>query len=142
VAFDCRVTGSGLELTLLEGDQPTLLAALRRGEIDVTPSRDYFLSLFQACGLEPQVGFRTGSLEMVRGLVGHGLGYSLLATKPANNMSYDGRSLAARPLSTVVESSRLVLATRADRALTEVAEEFAAHCRAFFHGALHAHSNS
>ena len=66
--------------------------------LDVEPSRDYFLSLFRDAGLEPHIGYRTRSLEMVRGLVGHGLGYSLLATKPANNMTYDGRALVARPL--------------------------------------------
>jgi flavin reductase (DIM6/NTAB) family NADH-FMN oxidoreductase RutF/DNA-binding transcriptional LysR family regulator len=184
-----------IALTLVEADQPHLLAGLRRGEVelallydfslgenirveplaelmpyvllpeghplsdhaaialealtaeplvllDIDPSRHYFLSLFRDRGLEPLVGYRTTSLEMVRGLVGHGLGYSLLATKPANNMSYDGRALVARPLASTVENSRLVLATLADRPMTAMAEEFAAHCRAFFfHGASHAHSN-
>ncbi|MEA3150160.1 MAG: hypothetical protein QOD56_1099 [Gammaproteobacteria bacterium] len=92
-------------------------------------------------GLEPLVGYRTSSLEMMRGRVGHGLGYRLLATKPANNMSYDGRALVARPLASVVENSRLVLAMLAERALTPMAREFAGHCRGFFHGATHAHSN-
>jgi DNA-binding transcriptional LysR family regulator len=78
---------------------------------------------------------------MVRGLVGHGLGYSLLATKPANNMSYDGRALVARPLASVVENSRLVLAMLAELPPTPMAREFAGHCRGFFHGASHAHSN-
>jgi flavin reductase (DIM6/NTAB) family NADH-FMN oxidoreductase RutF len=113
--------------------------------LDVNPSRDYFLSLFRHIGVEPVVGYRTHSLEMVRGFVGHGLGYSLLATKPANNMSYDGRALVARPLSSAVSTSRLVLASLADRPLSVMAEEFAFHCRAFFHGAgesFHAHPNS
>jgi flavin reductase (DIM6/NTAB) family NADH-FMN oxidoreductase RutF/DNA-binding transcriptional LysR family regulator len=110
--------------------------------LDVDPSHHYFLSLFRDRGLEPLVGFRTGSLEMVRGLVGHGLGYSLLATKPANNMSYDGRALVARPLSSSVRNSRLVLATLAGQSMTPLAEEFALHCRTFFHGASHAHANS
>jgi DNA-binding transcriptional LysR family regulator len=78
---------------------------------------------------------------MVRGLVGHGLGYGLLATKPANNMSYDGRALVARPLSNAVKNSRLVIATLAGRPLRTMAQEFIAHCRAFFHGISHAHTN-
>jgi DNA-binding transcriptional LysR family regulator len=78
---------------------------------------------------------------MVRGFVGHGLGYSILATKPANNMTYDGRALAARPLSDTVKNSRLVLATLAGRKLSPMALEFAAHCRAFF-GAAHAHPHT
>ncbi len=109
--------------------------------LDVEPSRDYFLSLFRDRGLEPRIGYRTGSFEMVRGLVGHGLGFSLLATKPANSMSYDGRALVARPLATAVANSRLVLAHRADRTLSANAQAFAGHCRAFFHGVTHAHAH-
>jgi flavin reductase (DIM6/NTAB) family NADH-FMN oxidoreductase RutF/DNA-binding transcriptional LysR family regulator len=115
-------------------DEPLIL-------LDVDPSRNYFLSLFRDLGLEPRVAYRTGSLEMVRGLVGHGLGYSLLATKPANNMSYDGRALVARPLTDTVRSSRLVLATLAGRSLSVVAQEFVGHCRAFFQGYIHAQPN-
>ena len=100
--------------------------------LDMEPSRSYFLSLFKDLGLEPQVGFHTRSPEMVRGFVGHGLGYSILATKPANNMTYDGRALLARPLSDAVKNSRLVLATLAGRNLSPMALEFAAHCRSFF----------
>jgi flavin reductase (DIM6/NTAB) family NADH-FMN oxidoreductase RutF/DNA-binding transcriptional LysR family regulator len=108
--------------------------------IDLEPSRDYFLSLFKERGLEPQVAFRVRSVEMVRGFVGHGLGYSILATKPANNMTYDGRALVARPLKDPVKNSGLVLASLASRKLSPVALEFAAHCRTFF-GAVHAAPN-
>jgi flavin reductase (DIM6/NTAB) family NADH-FMN oxidoreductase RutF/DNA-binding transcriptional LysR family regulator len=107
--------------------------------LDVDPSRNYFLSLFRDRGLEPRVAYRSGSLEMVRGLVGHGLGYSLLATKPANNMSYDGRALVARPLSGTVKSSPLGLASLGTRPMSAVAQEFVAHCRAFFNGVSRAH---
>jgi flavin reductase (DIM6/NTAB) family NADH-FMN oxidoreductase RutF/DNA-binding transcriptional LysR family regulator len=100
--------------------------------LDVEPSRDYFLSLFRDRGLEPSVAFQTKSLEMVRGIVGHGLGYSILATKPANNMSYDGRALVTRPLSVAVKNSHLALVTLASRELSPLAVEFAAHCRTFF----------
>jgi DNA-binding transcriptional LysR family regulator len=100
--------------------------------LDVEPSRGYFLSLFRDRGLEPQIGYRLRSLEMVRGFVGHGLGYSLLATKPANNMSYDGRALVARPLTGAVKNSRLVLATLSGRSMSALAMEFAEHCRALF----------
>jgi len=106
--------------------------------LDLEPSRDYFLSLFRDRGLEPFVGYRTGSFELVRGLVGHGLGYSLLATKPANSMSYDGRPLVTRPLTAEVANSRLVLAHLARRRMDASARAFAGHCRSFF-GVTHAH---
>jgi DNA-binding transcriptional LysR family regulator len=100
--------------------------------LDVEPNRNFMLSLFRERGLEPQIGYRSRSLEMVRGLVGHGLGYSLLATKPANNMTYDGRALVARPLTAAVQNSRLVIAALDKRALSGLAVEFADHCRALF----------
>jgi DNA-binding transcriptional LysR family regulator len=100
--------------------------------LDVEPNRNFMLSLFRERGLEPQIGYRSRSLEMVRGLVGHGLGYSLLATKPANNMTYDGRALVARPLAAAVQNSRLVIAALDNRALSGLAVEFADHCRALF----------
>jgi len=109
--------------------------------LDLAPSREYFLSLFKDAGLEPHIAYRTRSLEMVRGLVGHGLGYSILATKPANNMTYDGRALVARPLTSNVKNSRLVLASLASRKLSPMALEFADHCRAFF-GIPHAHPHT
>jgi DNA-binding transcriptional LysR family regulator len=74
---------------------------------------------------------------MVRGFVGHGLGYSVLATKPANNMTYDGRALVARPLSDTVRNNRLVLVTLGSRVQSPMALEFAEHCRSFF-GVSHA----
>jgi DNA-binding transcriptional LysR family regulator len=100
--------------------------------LDVEPNRNYMLSLFRECGAEPQIGYRSRSLEMVRGLVGHGLGYSLLATKPANNMTYDGRALVARPLSGAVKNSRLVIAALESRAMSDLAQEFTEHCRTLF----------
>ena len=109
--------------------------------LDLEPGRDFYLSLFKEKGLTPVIAHRSRSLEMVRGLVGHGLGYSILATKPANNMSYDGRALVARPLSDAVKSNRLVLVTLANRSLSAMAQEFAAHCHSFF-GVTHAHSDS
>jgi flavin reductase (DIM6/NTAB) family NADH-FMN oxidoreductase RutF/DNA-binding transcriptional LysR family regulator len=109
--------------------------------LDLDPSRDYFLSLFADRGLKPSIGFRTKSLEMVRGFVGHGLGYSILATKPSNNMTYDGRALVTRPLSDAVKNSRLVLATLSSRELSPLALEFAAHCSAYF-GPAAAHSHT
>ena len=99
--------------------------------LDASPSRDYFLSLFDGIG-EPHVAYRTASFEMVRGMVAHGLGYSLLATKPASSMSYDGKALATRPLADNVESSRLVLSQRRDIPLSKSTEAFVWHCVRMF----------
>ena len=65
--------------------------------------------------------------------------YSLLATKPANNMSYDGRALVTRPLASAAAASRLVLATRAGVPLSPAAHAFAD--KSFF-GVSHAHATT
>lgn len=98
--------------------------------LDTPPSGDYFTSLFAEKGLQPNIGLRTRSVEMVRGFVAHGLGYSLLATKPASSMSYDGRALTTRTLQDEVRMSHLALATRAGRPCGRAAEMFAQRCRA------------
>ena len=115
---------SVIPLERLEGEPMILL--------DAPPSADYFLSLFSSRGLRPNVRFRSGSLEIVRGLVAHGLGYALLATKPASNMSYDGKALAARPLPPGVETSRLVLAHRGGAAFNAAAHLFVSLCKMRF----------
>jgi flavin reductase (DIM6/NTAB) family NADH-FMN oxidoreductase RutF/DNA-binding transcriptional LysR family regulator len=99
--------------------------------LDASPSRDYFLSLFDGIG-DPHVAYRTGTFEMVRGMVAHGLGYSLLATKPASAMSYDGKALVTRPLADSVETSRLVLSQRRDVPPTKSTEAFVWHCVQIF----------
>ena len=98
--------------------------------LDGPTSRSYFTGLFTAAGQEPNVRFRSTSFETVRGLVGHGLGFTLLATKPANNMTYDGMALVARPLSDEVPPSRIVVARTARSEPTPAAAHFVAHCRA------------
>lgn len=67
--------------------------------LDLPHSREYFFSLFAACGLEPQVAFRTRSSELIRGLVGHGQGYSLHNVLPRNTVGYDGSRIALLPIS-------------------------------------------
>ena len=113
----------------LAGEPMVLLSA--------PPSRDYFLSLLTGAGVEPNVAFQTTNFEMVRGMVGHGLGYSLLATRPAGDLTYDGRPLATRPLVSEAGPSRVVLAYRRGAELSKAAEEFAWLCRDVFGADLH-----
>jgi len=100
--------------------------------LNAPPSRDYFLSILTDAGVEPDVAFRSTNFEMVRGMVGHGLGYALLATKPASGMTYDGHALVTRPLASDTGPSRVVLAYRRGARLSKPAEEFAWLCRDFF----------
>ncbi len=102
--------------------------------LDVPPGREYFTSLFTRAGLEPDIRFRSASIETVRGMVASGLGVSLLVTRPAGDLAYDGQGVACRPLSDPVEPGHIVLARLAQARPTRLVETFAAHCRAYFAG--------
>ncbi|MEM1048405.1 MAG: LysR substrate-binding domain-containing protein [Pseudomonadota bacterium] len=111
---------------------PTDLADYPMVLLNAPPSPDYFLNVMRQAGLEPNIAYRSSSIEMVRGFVGHGLGYSMLATKPATSMSYDGRALTTRPMSVDLETSRLVCATRRTSELPPLAAEFRRLCLEVF----------
>ena len=108
-------------------DEPLVL-------LDVPPSRDYFTGLFHKAGLEPNVTFSSASLEMVRGLVGRGLGYSILVTRPFGDHTYDGCRIEARPLDHDAATSSICLAQLAQTRPTRLMETFAEFCRAWFDG--------
>ena len=101
------------------------------------PSRDYFLSILRKASVEPNVAFQTANFEMVRGMVGHGLGFSLLSTQPTAPVTYDGKPLVTRPLASDTGATDVVLAYRRDSTLSKAAEEFAWLCRDVFGADLH-----
>jgi DNA-binding transcriptional LysR family regulator len=103
-------------------DEPMIL-------LDLPMSRDYFLGLFEAAGVAPRIALRSSSFETVRGLVGQGLGFALLGTKPANAMTYDGMALASRPLAGGSPASEIVLAGLPGRGETEPIRLFKRICR-------------
>ena len=106
-------------------DEPMVL-------LEAPPSRNYFLSIFEHLGRQPAIAHASSSLEMVRGMVGHGFGFALLATKPAAAMTYDGRALVTRKLETGVKASRITLARRKQTTISDAAALFARHCKDFF----------
>jgi len=78
--------------------------------LDVPPSSSYFVSVFAELGLTPDIVFSSPSIEMVRGMVGQGFGFSLLVTRPKFNTTYDGKPLVCLPLAEQVQGSGLVAA--------------------------------
>ena len=101
-------------------------------QLNAPPSRDYFTQILNDAGVTPNIAFRSSSLEMVRGMVGHGLGYTILATKPASAISYDGKALVSRPLNADTQPSRVVVATRRGVELSKAAQDFKSLCCDFF----------
>jgi len=92
--------------------------------LDVPPSREYFLGLFKEAGLSPKVVHSSPSLELVRGLVGYGLGFSLLVTRPVSDLTYDGQQLVIRPLRSNLNNSSIILARHKDLRPTKLMKHF------------------
>ena len=87
-------------------DEPLIL-------LDLPTSREYFLGLFDKAGLSPRIAHTSPSVELVRGMVGQGLGYSILATRPESDVTYDGRRIVVRALKDGGPPTRIMLVSLA-----------------------------
>lgn len=65
---------------------------------DLEPADQYFLSILREEGVTPDVRYRTGDFEVIRGLVSRGLGYSLLTQRTRHSVSYEGTGYVAAEL--------------------------------------------
>ncbi|QIB34254.1 LysR family transcriptional regulator [Ancylobacter pratisalsi] len=101
--------------------------------IDLPHSRDYFLSLFRMIGVMPEQLLRCTSLETVRGMVAHGLGNSVLVTRPFGDHSHDGVPLICRPLEESVPPQRVIIGSSAHAPMTRAAEAFVTVAKDYFH---------
>ncbi len=117
---------------ILAKGAPVSLAMLAREPLvllDIWPSNQYFLSLFESVGVTPRIAYHAPSLEMVRGLVGHGLGFSVLVTEPVNGVTFDGKEIVTVTLSDDVKPSRLAMAWYGMSELTRSTRAFLTHCQ-------------
>lgn len=76
--------------------------------IDLPHSREYFFSLFSSCGIEPRVVFRSRSSELIRGLVGHGHGFTIQNAVPRTTVTYDGSKVAVLPITETLQPVRVM----------------------------------
>lgn len=106
-------------------DEPFIL-------LDIAPSRTYFTRILETAGIAPRIAFSSPSLEVVRGMVGQGLGYSILITRPHGDRSYAGESLAARPIAEEVERGVIALAALRQMRKTRLTAAFEEHCVDYF----------
>ncbi|MEM7378312.1 MAG: LysR family transcriptional regulator [Pseudomonadota bacterium] len=83
---------------------------------------EYYSAQFDRAGIKPRIAATATSLEMVRSLVGHGVGCSLLHMVTASDTTYAGHTVAAVPLAPAIEPFSLVVGHLADnpRRLVEV----------------------
>jgi len=73
-------------------------------------SSDHLEGILRARDVKPEIIFRASSFEMMRGMVGQGLGYAIAVTQPVSQVSYDGKPLVSRKLGWEVATSKVVLA--------------------------------
>ena len=97
-------------------------------------SRDYFLSIVYGLGLQPRVAHETPSFEMVRGLIAHSDCFSIMHSRPANDMSLDGKPIVFLPVKEKLRPTRLGLARLKKLRPTKRSLAFAALCHAHFAG--------
>ena len=113
-----------ISLSKLENDKLILL--------DIQPSRTYFLRLLEAQSVKPIIGFSSASLELVRGMVARGMGYSLLVTRPAGDQSYDGEKLSICEIAGPAERGVIAIAHLKSVRQTRVAQVFEKFCVDYF----------
>ena len=78
--------------------------------LDLPHSRDYFLGMFRGQGLTPEIAFRSRSQELLRGLVGNGLGWTIQNVQPESPYAIDGSRITSLPLDPGLPPVRVVLA--------------------------------
>jgi len=106
--LELRVIYATEGMAVLAADDPLLrqeeidLAELAHKPLimlDTAPSKDYTARAFQDRGLVPIIGAVVPQIDLVRALVGRGLGYSLLMSRPNQvPVSSEGRKLVTRRL--------------------------------------------
>lgn len=97
--------------------------------LSLPQSRDYFLSILYSQRLQPCIAYETPNFEMMRGLVANGDGFSLMHSRPASDLSLDGRRLIYRPLTEKLRPTRLGIARLAESRPTRKAAAFIDFCR-------------
>lgn len=97
--------------------------------LDVLPSRTYFVSIFEELGLSPNIVFGSPSIEMVRGMVGQGFGFSVLVTRPQSDITYDGKRVVCVDIVEDITGSGLVAAWLKRAHLTKPAQLFVDFCK-------------
>lgn len=98
------------------------------------PAERMFLGLFDALGIKPRIAHTTPSFEVVRSLVGQGLGYSILVTRPHSDVTYDGLRVYHRPLSDDLPEQHVCTVRAATARMTRRCVAFQDICVRLFSG--------
>lgn len=92
--------------------------------LETALAKRYYLNLFQEAGLAANVALYAPSVEALRGMVGWGLGISILVTKPTEDVAYDAHSIVYRPISDPIKPKVVGLAALKGLRQTKSGEAF------------------
>lgn len=96
--------------------------------LDLPLSDAYFMSLFSSNNVKPIIHARTKHIDVQRGLVANGYGYSLANVRPLNKKSLDGSGLSYVPLSGENQSLTLGIAVLDKIRKTMAVDSFNQYC--------------
>ena len=82
------------------------------------------LQYWRQNGLHPDIVMRTGSIEALRGLVGHGFGVTVLSDMVYRPWSLEGKRIEARPVLDAIPHMDAGMLWRRDNVFSEAAEAF------------------
>ena len=82
--------------------------------LDLPVVSEYYSGLFESAGIEPNIVSTATTVEMVRSLVGAGLGSSILHMRPATTLTYAGERVVAVPLKPAFAPLKIVLGHHAE----------------------------
>lgn len=97
--------------------------------LDHVPGSQYFRSLFSNKNLQLNITQKASSLEVLRGMIGCGLGVSVLITKPPSDISYGGLKIASLPIRDKIEPIGICLAKLPNSHSPKLVKEFISHCK-------------
>ncbi|MEM9332583.1 MAG: LysR substrate-binding domain-containing protein [Pseudomonadota bacterium] len=95
--------------------------------LDLPISREYFLSVFRACEVRPNIRERSFDMSVVRSLVANGYGFSLVNMRTKSEMAPDGKSLAFLKLTNKIPSLVLGFATKQIEHRSKIVDAFYKH---------------
>lgn len=101
--------------------------------LDLPVVSEYYAARFDQAGIRPHIAATATSLEMVRSLVGNGVGCSLLHMVTATEMTYAGDKVIPVPLSPAVEPFKIVFGHLPDNP-RRLVKMFVENLQAYFEG--------
>jgi DNA-binding transcriptional LysR family regulator len=97
--------------------------------LDLPHSAEYFLSLFTAQGLRPNITERTRDMGVMRAMVANGFGYSIANIWLGTDRAPDGRRVVFVPLQAPARPMQIGLLLPRGAALRSTVSAFVSHCR-------------